>query len=87
MVTNNHLARTEARLRRYLAKHGRARENYIYHAVCGPHYLVNKEQFSELAYKLAEERVLEVMTGTQGGTTWLVRKDFVDQTIRDGVLF
>jgi hypothetical protein len=68
-----------------LTNSGRGRENYLYHATCGPHYLISKEKFSEIAARLAEEGFLEVMSGTRQDTLWLVRKDYVDQTILDGV--
>jgi hypothetical protein len=85
MTNIDHVARSEKRLRRCIEKHGRARQGYAFHYATGPHYPLTKDQFSVIVAKLHEEGFLEVLSGSRPDTLWLVRKDLVDQTIRDGV--
>jgi hypothetical protein len=86
MTKINHAARIERRLRRFLEKEGRARESYLYHQCTGPSYVWTKEQFSQLIAQLAEGNFCEIMSGPQRNSVWVVRKDYVDETMRSGVL-
>ena len=80
------IARTEHRVRRYLQRWGRCRLLNLYHGCCAPHYLLSKERFTAIVWKLHEEGVCELLDGAQARTVWVVRRDLVDQTIKDGVL-
>lgn len=86
MSTTNHEASAEQRLRRFLEKWGRGRFGDIYNRVCGPNYVVTREQLLQIASRLREQKVLELMDGAYGRSIWLVRTDLVEQTMREGSL-
>ncbi len=77
--------RIERRLRRFIEREGRARESYLYHLCCGPSYLWNRDQFQELLAKLILEEVCELVS-SGNHKAWVVRKDFVAETVQPGVL-
>jgi transcriptional regulator of NAD metabolism len=85
-LTTNQDAYVEKRLRRYLERNGRGRLSDVYHSICSPGYLVTREQLLQIASRLREENFLELMDGTYAKTLWLVRKDLVEQTMREGAL-
>ncbi|HZR67162.1 MAG TPA: hypothetical protein VFA85_18630 [Terriglobales bacterium] len=76
----------EERLRRFLQKWGRGRMGDVYNRICGPNFLVTREQFQQIAERLQEQDVLTLVDGATGRSIWLVRNDLVEQSLKEGQL-